>query len=98
MLGSPRHDAKLTGSERDHTITKLDAEAAAPDEEHLLGVLVAMPREEALRLHDFDLLPVQRRDDLGSPVLVERSELVGEIAGLEVVAHGAEHRAIVGPT
>ena len=70
------HDDELARAKVNHMVAKLDAEAALPDEEHLILMLVPMPRELTSNLDELDLLPIQLGYDLRTPVFVEESELV----------------------
>src|ERR1043166_7767370 len=68
-------------------IAKIDPQFALDDEERLIGLLVIMPDEVALQLHDFELVVVHFGDDLRLPLLVEQGELLAQVDRL--VGHGA---------
>jgi hypothetical protein len=51
----------------------------AHDQKELVLLFVLVPNELAPKLHEFHQLAVQLPDDLGTPVVGEESELLGEI-------------------
>jgi hypothetical protein len=79
VLHSLRHDQKLPLLEPDVPIAKLHAESALNYEEKLVFVVVVMPNERPLKLHELDLLAVQLTDNLRLPVLGEEGELLSEV-------------------
>ncbi len=74
MLDTARHDDAFSGLQAYDVILKLDAEPAAPDHEELVLLLVIMPGEFALNFHKLDLLTIQSRDGLGTPMFAEQRE------------------------
>src|ERR1051326_3627275 len=68
-------------------IAKIDPQLALADKERFVGLLVIMPDEVALQLHDFELVVVHFGDDLRLPLLVEQRELLAQVDRL--VAHAA---------
>ena len=82
MLDPARDDQELAGLQLDRPVTELDPEAALPDQEHLLGLGVAVPGKDPLHLHQPDVLAVQPRRHARPPVVGEGRELLGEVDGL----------------
>src|SRR5262249_39397749 len=78
MLDAARDDHEFTRSELDDAIAEFQAKTAAMDEEHFVFVLVMMPDEFAFELDELDLLAIQLAGDPRTPMLVERSEFLGE--------------------
>ena len=79
MLDATRHDETLTGPEYDRMAAKLNGELTAPNEEKLVLILVVMPGESSLDLHNLDFLPIELGDGFGAPMLVEQREFLVEI-------------------
>src|SRR5262245_63789017 len=79
MLDAARHDEELACVERHATIAKFHDEAAVDDEKQLVFVLVVMPHELALELHELDVLTVQLADDFRVPVGVKQRERVAKV-------------------
>ena len=73
------HDEELAFLQPDFSVPVLHAEPALHDEEQLVLVVVLVPDELAEQLHQLDVLAVQFADDLGLPVLVEESQLLGQV-------------------
>src|SRR5437660_1450259 len=76
MLDTTRHDDAFSGLQAYDAILKLDAKAAAPDQEELVLVLVIVPGEFALNFHELDLLAVQSRDGLWTPMFGKQREFL----------------------
>jgi NAD(P)-dependent dehydrogenase (short-subunit alcohol dehydrogenase family) len=76
MLDTARHDDAFSWLQAYHAILKLDAEPAAPDQEELVLVLVIVPGEFALNFHELDLLAVQSRDGLWTPMFGKQREFL----------------------
>src|SRR5260370_34079575 len=79
MLGAARHHQAFAGSERDDMVAELDAQPAFPYQEELVLVLVVVPGKLARDLDEFDLLAIERGNDLGAPMLGEVRELFVEM-------------------
>jgi hypothetical protein len=73
---TPRGTTTHSGLQAYDAILKLDAEPAAPDHEKLILLLVIVPREFALNFHKLDLLAVQSRDGLRTPMFGEQREFL----------------------
>jgi hypothetical protein len=82
-----RHDEHFARRHLDRAIAKIDPQHAVKDNERLVGLLVIVPDEVALQLHDLELVVVHLGDDLGLPLLLEQCELPAEVDRL--VAHAA---------
>ena len=76
----------LSLSQLDVAIAQLDGEAAAQHQEEVVGVVVLVPDELALDLHEHELVVVQVADDPGAVGPVEELELLCEI---DLVIHVA---------
>ena len=79
MLDAFRHDEHLARAERHGAVAQLDVELAFEHQEEIVGLVVLVPDELALHLHDHDVVVVELRDRARRPVLREGRELVGEI-------------------
>src|SRR5260370_29594361 len=79
MLGAARPPQAFAGSERDDMVAELDAQPAFPYQEELVLVLVVVPGKLARDLDEFDLLAIERGNDLGAPMLGEVRELFVEM-------------------
>jgi hypothetical protein len=79
MLDATGDDEKLAFTDFDRTLPELHAKAALDDEEEFVLVVMMMPDECTLKLHQLDVLAVEFPDDLGVPVRVKQGELLGEI-------------------
>src|SRR5688572_28495279 len=79
VLQSLRNDEQLAWTEVNGAFRQLDGELPRQDEEEVVGVVVLMPDELALRLPDHDVVPVELGHGPGLKVLRERGE-----RGLEV--------------
>src|SRR5260370_36797315 len=79
MLGAARQHQAFAGSERDDMVAELDAQPAFPYQEELVLVLVVVPGKLARDLDEFDLLAIERGNDLGAPMLGEVRELFVEM-------------------
>ena len=55
----------------DRAVAKIDPQIAFDHDECLIGLLVVVPDEVALQLHDLELIVVHLRDDLRLPLLLE---------------------------
>jgi hypothetical protein len=76
---STREDEELTLAKLDVAVAKLDRRAPLEHQEEVVGLIVLVPDELALHLHDEDVVVVQLSDGLRLPVTVERGQLVREI-------------------
>ncbi len=84
MLDAVRHDEHLAGPERHGAVAQLDVERALQHEEEIVGVVVLVPDELALHLHDHHVVAVVGRHGARRPVFGEAAELLGEI---DLVVH-----------
>src|SRR5262245_2910265 len=92
MLHSARHDQEFTLFEPDHAIAEVHPKASLDHEEEFVFVLMVVPDELPLELHEPDLLTVQLTNDPRIPVVVKQGELLLEIHLLSVVSGGRTHR------
>jgi hypothetical protein len=58
VLDPARHHTVLAGTKTDHAVAKLDSHFATPHEEHFVFVVVMVPWELALELHELHLLSI----------------------------------------
>src|SRR6266550_1277829 len=58
---------------------KIDPQNAIQHNESLVRILVIVPNEVALQLHDLELVVVHFGDDLRLPLLAEQRELFAEV-------------------
>ena len=58
VLYSARNHTVLAGTETDYAVAKLHSHFATPHQEHFVFVVVVMPRELALELHELHLLSI----------------------------------------
>ena len=65
MFDAAGNDEQLAGSQYDVAVAKLDGQLTVNDEEQLVGVIVTVPDEFALHLHDFDLVVIEAGNDFG---------------------------------
>ena len=79
MLNAARDDEEVARTELDVTITQLDREPAAHDEEEVVCVGVRVPDELAAHLRDLDLVLVVVADDPRRERLVEGREPLREV-------------------
>lgn len=79
VLDATWHDQELSLLQPNLTIAEVHAEAAVDDEEQLVLMLVVMPDELALEFDQFDLLPVERTDNLRIPVIGKQSQLFPQV-------------------
>ena len=86
VFDSTRHDEAVARAKVDGAVAELDAEGAFQAQEQLVDVFVQVPDELALELDELDLLPVQARDDLRTPVVGDRVEMAAEVDGVHRVA------------
>ena len=78
VLDAPRDHEQLPRVEIDVPVAELNGQTSLQDEEEVIGVVVLVPDELPLQLHDLDVVVVELRDDLRAPVLREGAELRGE--------------------
>jgi hypothetical protein len=81
VFDAARDDVELAGVEDDDVVAELEPHLPAPDKEHLIGVLVAVPRELAEEFDELYFLAVESGDDLGPPVLMNLAEFFVEGRG-----------------
>src|SRR6185312_17210557 len=60
-----RNDVEIARPELDVTVLELDLQPTLDDEEHLILVIVFVPRELTLELRDLDILIVHAADHSG---------------------------------
>src|ERR1700722_3479818 len=85
VCGALGNDKLFARRHVDCAVAKIDSQIALQHDERLVGVLVIVPDEGALELHDLELVIVHFGDDLRLPLLVEKSQLLAEVDRL--VAH-----------
>jgi hypothetical protein len=87
VFEAARDDAELARTKSDDAVAKLDSHFAAPDEEHLVFVVVMVPGELALELYEFHFLSIEFGNDFRPPMLGYERKLF--------VEGGSEHRLII---
>lgn len=81
VLDSFRDDEDLTGPESDISFAHLDRQAALEDKEEVVRVVVLMPGEGALDLHDHEVVTVERANCSRLPVIRKGGKLFGQVDG-----------------
>src|SRR5262249_28040870 len=71
VLHATRDDDEFAGADADFAVPQLHPHAALHDEKHLVLVVVMMPDELALELHELDQAVVHLADDLGLPLILK---------------------------
>ena len=66
-------------------------------QEEIVGVVVRVPIELALHLHDHQIVPVEAADDLGRPEIGEGGELFGEVDGFGHIVFAGRRRGASKP-
>src|SRR5580704_3015731 len=89
VLNAFRHDEHLADGDANRAITKIDPQDTVEHNEGLVSVLVIVPNEIALQLHDLELIVVHFGNDFRLPLLVEQTEFLAKINGL--VRHAVPH-------
>jgi hypothetical protein len=84
VLDSLGHDEQLTRPEGDIAITQLDDQAALEHEKEVIGVVVLVPHELALRLDDHEDVAVELVYRPRLPVLREGRQLLCQIHHVHV--------------
>src|SRR6516165_8933444 len=79
MLNALGNNQELTLFQPDITIPVLHPEPPFHHQEQLVFMVMLVPHEFALKLHQLDMLPVQLTDDLRAPVIVEQGELLPDV-------------------
>ncbi len=79
MFDAPRHDEDFSLVQRHTAVPELHPHASLPDEKQLVLIVMMMPDEFPLELHELDLLAVEACHDLRAPMLGETGEFVVEI-------------------
>ena len=82
VFNANRHDEEVAWSEHDLTVRKPNRQAAREDQEEVIGVVVVMPDELALHLHDHHVVSVELGNRARRPVLVEQHQLLREVDDL----------------
>ncbi len=70
-------DEYFTWAEVDRTISQLNADASAENEEKIIRVVVLVPYEFAFEFDDHQVVTVELPDDAGLPVIGESREFLG---------------------
>ena len=83
VLDAARDDVQLTRAQFHRAIAKLDLHHALPDEKQFVRVGVMMPGKDALEFYDANFLSIQLSDHLGSPMLGQEGEFVGQISAMD---------------
>jgi len=78
MLYAPWHNAELTNAEFHTVLAELNLHPSTPHQKHLILMLMVMPGKQATELHELNLLPVEFCDDIGPPMLLDKSTLFSE--------------------
>jgi hypothetical protein len=86
-------DEHFARRQLDRSVAKINQQNPLQHDEGLIGILVIVPNEVALELHDLELVVVHFRYDLRLPLLVEQSELFAEVDRL--VVHALLHQMMV---
>src|SRR5262245_3789913 len=79
MFDATGDDQEFALFEPDVPIPELHAEAALDHEEEFVLVVVVVPDERPLELHQLHLLAVQFTHDLRLPLLAEQRQLLGQV-------------------
>src|SRR5271169_4359039 len=74
-----RNDEHFSLRNLDCTVAEIDAQVAVDYDERFIGILVIMPYEVALEIHELELIIVHFRNDSRRPMLGEQSEFLGKI-------------------
>jgi hypothetical protein len=69
---TPRNNQQLAFLEPHVPLAELHAEPSSSDKEKLIFGIVPVPREFALEFHQFYMLPVEFRDDLRFPMILDQ--------------------------
>jgi len=73
------HDEHLARADAHRAVAKVDAQLALDHHEGLVGLLVIVPDEITLQLHDLELVVVHLGDHPGLPVIAEQAEFLSEV-------------------
>jgi hypothetical protein len=84
MLDTAGYDNKFARPQLHNPVPELDPKPAAPDQKHLFHIIVVMPWERPLHLHQLDLLAVHLGHDLGLPLLRKAGKLFGNFDGFHL--------------
>jgi hypothetical protein len=76
VLDALGHDVHLPRLQRYGAVAHLNVEHAFQHEEEVVGVVVLVPDELALHLHDHDVMRVELRDGARRPVVGEGGQLL----------------------
>ena len=79
VFDAPRNNEELAFVELDDSITKVDGQVAAENQEELVLMLVVMPDELTFDLRELYLLAVELSDDPRAPAFRELLEFLGEV-------------------
>lgn len=78
MLDATRHNDKFSWPHIRDMVAKLDPKSAAMNEKHFINILVAVPWEYSLDLHQLDFLSIEPAGNFRSPMLVDQREFLVE--------------------
>ncbi len=79
VLNASGHDQELASLKLNTPISELHAEPTIHDQEEFIFVIMLVPNELALELHQLDLLAVQFAHDLRAPIVTEERQLIAEV-------------------
>lgn len=79
MFRATRNDRKLSLGQVKSLLPILEVELTFDDEEKLVLVLVLVPDELALKLHEFDVLTVQGTNDSRMPMITDQVQLFPKV-------------------
>ncbi len=86
MFHTSRDDQKLAFMQLDGTVAEFDPKISFPDEKKFVLAVVMMPDKFAFEFDELNLLPVQFRNDLRTPMIGEEGKLLLQI-NLTVCSH-----------
>ena len=79
MFYPPWYDEELAVFQPDITLSALHPEPPFDHQEAFVFMVVVEPHELALKLDQFDVLPVRLANDLGAPVIMDERELLPKV-------------------
>ena len=92
VFDTARYDDHLAFADPNSAITELHGERAGDHEKQLVGIGMAVPVKRTLKLRQFHILPIQRRNDLGRPVIAEQVALGVEVDAVHTATIGRRTR------
>lgn len=81
VLDATRYDEHLPWAEGDVAVSQLDGELPRNHQEQLVGLLMRVPHELTLELHELDFVIVEPRHNLRRPVLGDEGEFLNKVDG-----------------